>query len=214
MAMSAVTARQANMAGCHLCGLVSRLGPGHGHACPRCGTALHQRKTNSVARAWALVIAAVIMYLPANLLPITSTTTLGKVQQDTIMSGVLYFLHHGDWPIALIIFVASVMVPLLKLVFLCYLLFTVGRRSDRRPQERTRLYRITEAVGKWSMVDVFVVTLLAALVQLGALVNIAAGPAAVSFAGVVILTLLAAHAFDPRLIWDPVDSEETHGRAN
>ncbi|MGD9291809.1 MAG: paraquat-inducible protein A, partial [Gammaproteobacteria bacterium] len=166
------------------------------------------RKARSVDRSTALVIAAFLFYLPANLLPITHTAALGKVQSDTIMSGVIYFISHGDWPLALVIFIASVAVPLLKLLILSYLLWTVRRRSSARPMDRTKLYRITEAVGRWSMVDVFVVTVLVALVQLGFLANIEAGPGALYFSMVVIITMFAAMAFDPRLIWDPIEEND------
>jgi len=153
-------------------------------------------------RSFALMVAAVIFYFPANLMPITHTAALGKVQSDTIMSGVLYFISHGDWPLALVIFTASIAVPLLKLLILSYLLWSVHRRSTSRQLDRTKLYRLTEAVGRWSMVDVFVVTILVALVQLGFLANIQAGPGALYFCMVVIITMFAAMAFDPRLIWD------------
>ncbi len=132
----------------------------------------------------------------------TTVTSLGMVQSDTIMSGVIYFVQSGSWPIALVIFIASIFVPLLKLIVLCYLLFSVQRRSHFRPKDRTRLYLITEAVGRWSMLDIFVVTILVALVNLGALATIQAGPAALYFAAVVVITMLAAMSFDPRLIWD------------
>jgi len=174
--------------------------------CPRCGTALHGRKPNSIARTWAYIIAAFICYIPANVLPITYISTMGHVQGDTIMSGVIYFLFTGTWPIALVIFVASVFVPLLKLIILIYLLISVQCRSTWRPRDRTRLYRITEAVGRWSMVDIFVITILVALVQMGNLADIHAGPAAPFFGAVVIITMLAALAFDPRLIWDSEES--------
>jgi paraquat-inducible protein A len=159
------------------------------------------RKVNSVSNTWALLIAAIIMYLPANLLPVMKTTWLGNTQADTIMSGVIYLLHH-DWPLAVIVFVASVMVPLLKILALLYLLISVQRKSHLRNEQRTRLYRVTELVGRWSMVDVFVVALMAALVQVGALATIEPGGGALAFAAVVILTMFAAMSFDPRLIWD------------
>jgi paraquat-inducible protein A len=133
---------------------------------------LHDRKPNSIARTWALVLAAFIFYIPANVLPITTVISLGKAQSDTIMSGVIYFIHTGMWPIALVIFLASVFIPLLKLLILMFLLVSVQRKSSWRPQERTRLYRITEIIGRWSMVDIFVVTILVALVHLGGLATI------------------------------------------
>ena len=159
------------MLSCHICELVmpqTEAVCAHGHLyCPRCGERLHLRKRNSVQRTWALVIAAVVCYVPANLLPIMTVTSLGQVQSDTIISGAIFLLMHGMWPLALVVFVASVLVPLVKLVILIYLLVSVQLRSTRRPRDRTRLYRITEAVGRWSMVDVYVVTILVALVRLG-----------------------------------------------
>ena len=191
-----------SLASCHTCGLLLQLPPGRHGRCPRCGDAVHLRKSNSIRNTWALLLAAVAMYLPANVLPIMTVTSLGNTQSDTIMSGVIYFLKHGDWPLALIIFVASVLVPLLKMIALAYLLLSVQRRSPLRRNQRTRLYRVTELVGRWSMVDVFVVALMAALVQVGELATIEPAAGAVAFASVVILTMLAAMAFDPRLIWD------------
>ena len=129
-------------------------------------------------------------------------TSLGHVQADTIMSGVIYFIKTGMWPIALVIFTASVFVPLIKLIILTYLLISVQRHSQRRQKDRTALYRITEAVGRWSMVDIYVVTILVALVKMGALANIEAGPGALYFGAVVVITMFAAESFDPRLIWD------------
>ena len=190
---------------CHRCHLLC--GPKAGPAaCPRCGAPLHSRKPNSIARTWALVLAATVFYIPANVLPVTITTSFGKVQSDTIMSGVIYFLHSGSWPVALIIFVASIFVPILKLIILSFLLLSVQRGWQWRPVDRTRLYRLTEAIGRWSMLDVFVVTILVALVHLGALATIEAGPGAVFFAAVVVVTMLAAKAFDPRLIWDGMET--------
>ena len=205
---TSLTAVSASLLSCHSCNLLSKMCNSHGHShalCPRCGAPLHQRKTNSLTRTWALTIAAAIFYIPANLLPITVVTSLGKTQADTIMSGVIYFIHTGMWPIALVIFVASVAVPLIKLFVLAFLLISVQRKSRWRPEDRTRLYRIAEAVGRWSMVDIFVVTILVALVKLGGLASIDAGPAAVYFAAVVVTTMFAAMSFDPRLIWDVME---------
>ncbi len=200
-------ARDLGLASCHTCGLLLRL-PARGHVhCPRCGSPVHLRKPNSIGTSWALLIAAMIMYLPANLLPVMATTYVGSTQADTIMSGVIYLLHH-DWPLALIVFVASVLVPLLKMLALLYLLITVQRRSPLRRVQRTRLYRLTELVGRWSMVDVFVVSLMAALVQVGALATIEPGGGALAFASVVILTMLAAMSFDARLIWDQYGEQD------
>jgi paraquat-inducible protein A len=204
-----ISALRAGLIRCHDCELLVRVdaeGPGH-MRCPRCGAALHARKPNSLARAWALLLAAAIMYIPANVLPMTITSALGSVQSDTIMSGVIYFIHSGSWEIAAVIFIASVFVPLAKLCILVFLLVSVQLRSHWRPKDRTVLYRITELVGRWSMVDVYVVTILVALVKLGAVASIEAGPAAVYFASVVVLTMLAAESFDPRIIWDVIEED-------
>jgi paraquat-inducible protein A len=206
-----MTARQRGLVACHRCHLLNRLSD-RLTTCPRCGEALHSRKPNSIARTWALVLAAMVFYIPANVLPITHTTSLGSVQSDTIMSGVIYFIHSGSWPVALVIFVASVFVPLMKLLILSMLLVSVQRRWQWRPVDRTRLYRLTEAIGRWSMLDIYVVTILVALVHLGALANIAAGPGALYFAAVVVVTMFAAESFDPRLIWDGM--EKPNDRAN
>ena len=206
MKKDALTARKAGLIACSVCHLLCPAAPPERTAgaakCPRCGAALHSRKPDSIARTWALVIAACIFYIPANVLPMTTVTSLGMVQSDTIMSGVIYFIQSGSWPIALVIFIASIFVPLVKLFILGYLLVSVQFRSHFRPKDRTRLYLITEAVGRWSMLDIFVVTILVALVNLGALATIQAGPAALHFAAVVVITMVAAMSFDPRLIWD------------
>jgi paraquat-inducible protein A len=194
--------------GCHVCGLVSKALPAGGEAhCPRCFAPLHFRKPDSVARTWALLIAAYIMYVPANLLPIMETGSLFGSQDDTIMSGIIFLWHSGSWDLALVVFIASIMVPLLKLLTLTLLLVTVQRRSTWLPVQRTRLYRLIELVGRWSMLDIYVVTILAALVQIGSLATIKAGPAALAFGAVVVLTMFAAMQFDPRLIWDPLQKE-------
>ncbi|EGV18622.1 paraquat-inducible protein A [Thiocapsa marina] len=185
--------------------------------CPRCRDVLHRRKPQSLQRTWALLIAAVLCYIPANVLPIMSVTSLGSSQSDTIFTGVRFMLDHGMWPLALVIFTASIFVPLLKLLILIFLLVSVQRRSDWRPRQRTRLYRVVEAIGRWSMVDVYVVTILVALVRLGNLASVQAELGAVFFCAVVVLTMLAAMSFDPRLIWDAMeqghvgDRERTFG---
>jgi paraquat-inducible protein A len=201
-----LTAAKAGLIACSVCHLLSPAPrperPAKAGKCPRCGATLRSRKPDSIARTWALVIAAAILYIPANVLPMTTVTSLGRTQSDTILSGVIYFVQSGSWPIALIIFIASIFVPVLKLFILSYLLISVQHQSHFRPKDRTRLFLITEAVGRWSMLDIFVVTILVALVNLGALATIQAGPAALYFAAVVVITMLAAMSFDPRLIWD------------
>jgi paraquat-inducible protein A len=209
MKTKSLTARNASLISCHSCRLLCRDRSPHlspSLMCPRCGAALHPRKPNSIMRTWALILAAAIFYIPANVLPITTVISMGKAQSDTIMSGVIYFITTGMWPIALVIFVASILVPLLKLIILTFLLIMVQRKSAWRPKDRTRLYRLTEVVGRWSMVDVYVVTILVGLVNLGALATVKAGPGAIFFAAMVVITMFAAMAFDPRLIWDAKES--------
>ncbi|SIN96055.1 paraquat-inducible protein A [Halodesulfovibrio marinisediminis] len=187
---------------CHSCSLESDIPQTHHTACPRCGAGMHVRKPKSLERTTALVVAAIVLYIPANLLPITVTQVFGSSQADTIMSGVIFFMLSGSWHIALVIFIASILIPLLKLITLVYLLLSVKFRHQWKPETRTRMYRLTEAVGRWSMVDVYVVTVLVALVQLDPFAAIQAGPGAIYFAAVVVITMLAAESFDPRLIWD------------
>ncbi|UCD46492.1 MAG: paraquat-inducible protein A [Deltaproteobacteria bacterium] len=206
-----MSAKQLGLVGCHDCHLLSRQQrPASGQAayCPRCGATLHLRKPNSIARTWALLTAAFIFYIPANVLPITVTSSLGSKQSDTIMSGVIYFLLHGSPEIAVVIFTASIFIPICKLVVMAYLLVSVQRNSRWRPRDRTQLYRVVEGIGRWSMVDIYVVTILVALVKLGFFADIEAGPAALYFAAVVVISMLAAQSFDPRLIWDAL--EEKH----
>ena len=207
MSAAEATALAASCARCHDCGLLCRLpGPApHGARCARCGAELHLRKPGSLERTWALVIAAALCYVPANVFPVMMVTSFGQVASDTIFSGVIYFLTHGMWPLAVVVFVASIFVPVLKLASLTFLLISVQRRSSWRPVERTRLYRVTEAIGRWSMVDIFAITILVALVRLGNLATIDAGPGAVFFGAVVVITMLAAESFDPRLIWDRIE---------
>jgi paraquat-inducible protein A len=197
------TGRDEALLSCHVCGLLMSddTQAAHEH-CSRCGSAMHMRYPDSLNRTWALLITAIILYIPANLLPITQTSALGSTQGDTIMQGVIYFLLHGEWPIALVIFTASIMVPMCKMIALVYLLVSVQRRSSKRPLQRTKLYRVVEFVGRWSMIDIFVVTIMVALVQLGTLASIVAGEGAIYFCLVVIITMFAAESFDPRLIWD------------
>lgn len=195
------TAAELGLAGCHVCGSLS---PVARPRCARCGESLHQRKPDSLNRSWAYLLAALALFLPANLLPVMTMISLGNALPSTILSGVLLLLHEGMWPLALLIFVASIVVPVLKILIMAGLLLSVHWGFPRRAAERTRLYRITEFIGRWSMVDIFVVTILAGLVQLGEVVRIEGGAGATLFGAVVVLTMLAAEAFDPRLIWDSV----------
>jgi paraquat-inducible protein A len=204
--MTAATAETVGspLASCTTCGLLSRLvAAGRRGHCPRCGAALAPRTRHSFQTTWALLIAAAILYSPANTLPVLTTTTLGSSESDTIISGVVYLYESGSWPLALIVLVASVMIPLGKLVALAYLLISVQRGSARNNHDRTRLYRLIELIGRWSMLDVFVDAFIVALVQLDPLMSVAPGPGVVYFMAVVVLTMFATRSFDPRLIWNP-----------
>lgn len=208
MTPAAPTAASFGLMACHACGLLSRSVSGaHALACPRCGAHLHLRKPDSIARTWAFLIAAAILYIPANTLPIMATSSLFGSQSDTIMSGVVFLWVDGSWPLATVVFVASILVPMLKLIALTWLLISVQRGAARSPMQNARLYRLVEFIGRWSMLDIYVVTLLVALVQLKSLALVKAGPGALAFGAVVVLTMFAAMAFDPRLIWDPVDKQ-------
>ena len=210
--MNTLTASKAGLLTCHACGRVARRATAHAahaaHAaqsCPRCGAALHRRNPNSLARTWALLISAAILYIPANLLPVMHTSSLVGSEDDTIISGVIYFWTSGSWPLAIVVFVASILVPMLKLGVLVLLAATAQRRSAWRPMERVKLFRLVERIGRWSMRDVFVITLTVALVRFESFAVITAGPGALAFGCVVILTMLASMQFDPRLIWDNLE---------
>jgi len=192
---------------CHTCAL---LVDQHVHAdqCPRCHDHLHARKPDSLARTWALLAAAVMMLIPANVLPIMTVIRFGQGEPSTILAGVEHLIFAGMWPLGLIVFFASMMVPVSKLIALVYLLLSVQRRSRWRPADRTRLYRITEMIGSWSMVDIFIIGILTSLVSLDALSTIRPGIAASYFAAAVVLTMLAAQSFDPRLIWDAMGCDD------
>jgi paraquat-inducible protein A len=197
----------AHFEACHSCGLVASVPRGARHQrCERCGAALHRRRPDSVGRTWAFLLAATILYIPAMLLPVMYTDSLFGKEDDTIISGVMLFWNSGSQALAIIIFVASIVVPVLKLAALSLLALTAQARSRWRPQQRTVLYRIVEFVGRWSMLDIFVITLTVALVRFQTLAVITAGPGALAFCAVVVLTMLASMQFDPRLIWDATDS--------
>ena len=200
-AAMALTAAEAGAVGCQTCGLVS-LPDDRDARCPRCGGALHARKPNAVARAWALLIAAAILYVPANVYPVLQFIQLGSGAPSTILGGVVELMDSGLYPLAALVFFASVAVPLLKIIGLTVLLVTCQLGWQERLRDRTRLYFVVNAIGRWSMIDIFMETILVALVQFGEVVRIEPGIGAVAFCAVVILTMLAAESFDPRLMWD------------
>lgn len=195
------SAASQGLASCHLCGKVS---PVDLKFCPRCDSKLHLRKPQSLERTWAFLIAAGVFYIPANLLPIMTVNGIGGAKSDTILSGVVTFWEMKAYPVAIVIFTASVLIPILKVIALVTLCLAARRGGYTSAKNLGRLYRLTELLGRWSMVDVFVVAILVCLVQLGALMSITPGTAAVSFAAVVILTMFSAMSFDPRLLWDRI----------
>ena len=203
MSTPAATAMTLGLQGCHACGLVSRPVPGADEgSCPRCGDELSFRKSASIQRTWAFLIAAAVCYVPANVLPVLTTVTASGRDSDTILQGVVLLWSPTGWPLSLIVLVASIMIPSAKIAALVYLLVTVQRGSVESNVQRVRLYRMVELIGRWSMVDVFVDTFTAALVQLQPLMSVEPGPGLLFFAAVVVLTMLAVESFDPRLIWD------------
>ena len=205
---AAATASSAGLVRCGSCDMLLRakaMPTGGRASCPRCGATIAQRKPGSLSRTWALVIAACVLYVPANVFPVMIVTGPGGSQADTILSGVQSMFAMGWYVVGGLIFFASITVPLLKLMSLTFLLISVQIRSSRKPRERTVLYHIVEYIGRWSMLDMFVVSLTVALIQLGVVANVQPGPGATWFAGVVVLTMLAAMSFDPRLIWDSLE---------
>jgi paraquat-inducible protein A len=201
-----LTAAAAALVACHTCG---KLAPAHAgaHVCARCGAPLHARKPDSLKRTTALVMAAAIFYIPANYLPVLTVKSFGKGEPSTILGGVQELIASGMWSLALLVLFASILVPMLKLTVLTWLIWSVHRKSRWRPRDRTVMYRLTETIGRWSMIDMFMTSILVALVKLGVVATIEAGPGATFFAAVVVITMIAAASFDPRLIWDA--AEET-----
>lgn len=197
--MSAPSALALGLVGCHVCTRVDEIGRTR---CAHCGAGLHARKPNSLVRTTALLAAATVLYLPANVLPIMTYRELGVGEPKTILAGCRELIEAGLWSLAAIVFTASIVVPALKLFGLGALVWSVQRGSAFRPVERTRFFHAVEWIGRWSMVDIFVIGILVSLVQLGALARVSIEPAATFFAAVVVLTMLAAESFDARLIWD------------
>ncbi len=230
-------ADQPRFLGCESCGLVSinaLAGQEAGNRvqhCSRCGHVLPARKPMSVQRTWACVLAAAVLYIPANVLPVMTTVSALQREEHTLLGGILELWVDGSWALSIIVFIASIAVPVLKISVLALLAWSVRHAPGWRRLERARLFRLVEAIGHWSMLDVYVVVLLASTIHFGRLANVSAGPGILSFAAVVVLTLLATYAFDPKLIWDgavaeagvastpgqaatPVDREAVHaGRA-
>jgi paraquat-inducible protein A len=207
-----LTAAEAGLLSCLTCGLLSKPATDDdANACPRCGTRLHVRKPASLLKTWTFLVAAIILYLPANLLPIMDTESLllGS-HSDTIMSGIVVLWRAGSWLLAIIVFVASIMVPMLKMIALLTILIAVHRGVSVHCHDLSKLYRLLEIVGRWSMLDIFVVAILVTLVQLQFVANVTPGKGAAAFGAVVVLTMLATMSFDPRLIWDASRNKGMH----
>ena len=178
--------------------------------CTRCGALVHARRPDSLMRTWALLLTSAILYIPANLLPIMTINSLGQGSPSTIMAGVIELMQHGMIPIAAVVFVASILVPTFKLVGIALLLFSVQRHQPLSARQRIIMYRFIEFIGRWSMLDIFVIAILVAVVNFGRIASVEANLGAVAFASVVVLTMLAAVTFDPRLIWDNTESDDDH----
>ena len=204
---SGVTAKQLGLVSCHTC---THVMPQQGNGtCPRCGSLVHDRKSNSIAHTWALLISAALLFIPANVYPAMTVIQLGEgTIESTILGGVVHLIEDGAFGLAMIIFFASIVVPVLKLLVLSMLLCSVHFGTAWRTKDRTVMFRVTEMVGAWSMVDVYVVAVLAGLVDMGALATIHPGVGMVFFAAVVTLTMFAAHRFDPRMIWDHAERKQ------
>ncbi len=203
--MSERSEAERQLLGCESCGLVSAAAPVDDHGvvltCPRCGHALHFTKPYAIQRTWACVVAAAVLYIPANALPVMETTSALQHDEHTLLGGIHELWLGGSWGLAVIVFIASIAVPVLKIAVLGLLAWTVRHKPDWRRLERAKLYRLIETVGHWSMLDVYVVVLLAATVRFGALASVDVGVGLLSFAAVVVLTMVGTWSFDPKMIW-------------
>lgn len=197
--LHATSALQAGYHSCLECNTLVNAGVTE---CPLCYSPIKARKSSSLTMTTAYLVTAIILFFPANLLPMMYTTSLLGSREDTILSGVIHLWHSGDYPVAMVVFFASFITPLFKILSIIYLTYTCHRRSVKRIAFRTKLYHINELIGRWSMIDVFVVALLGAMVQMGALASIEPRMGIVAFSGVVFFTLFSMNHFDPRLIWD------------
>ncbi|MBW2708592.1 MAG: paraquat-inducible protein A [Deltaproteobacteria bacterium] len=206
MVKNVTTARQAGFVLCRKCHLLSaqKTLPDN-HHCPRCGVRLRLRKPESLARTWALLITSLIFLFPANLLPIMTVISLGEKEPNTIMQGIQYFIQSGTYVVAFLIFFASILVPIAKVTGIMLVLLSIRRKWKGWLRHKTLMFRMIRFIGRWSMLDIFVIALMVAIVEFGTLNSIHAAPAATYFAGVVVSTMLAANTFDTRLIWEETD---------
>jgi paraquat-inducible protein A len=199
------TAMEAGLISCHDCGkLVTAGSPPAGTqlACPRCNADIHYRKTSSIARTWALIITSAILFIPANVLPIMRVNFLGSQEYSTIMDGIIYFFHEKDYGIGLIIFIASILVPLFKIIGMTIILLSIHFKWKSWLRHKTAMFRFIEFIGRWSMLDIFVIALMSTLVNFGTFTSTEAATAASYFTAVVLCTMFAALTFDSRLLWD------------
>ena len=194
-----LTAREAGLVGCIECGKVHDAGVAR---CTRCGRPLSSRAPGSLQKVWAWLFAGLVVYVPANVYPMLRTATFGRAQESTIIGGVVDLLHHGSWGVAFVVFFASVIIPVGKFIAIAWLALAISRRWPGSMARRLHLFEVVEFIGRWSMIDVFVVAILSALVQLDFVATINPGIAATSFALSVAFTMLSAQSFDPRTIWD------------
>lgn len=209
---SMTTAKEQGLAQCNVCHYLINYQANQSNECPRCSSKVEQRHKDSIQRCWAWTICSLIAFFPANAYPIMTILYFGKGQPDTILSGIILLLKFGMYPIAAVVFIASFIVPLAKIIGLFVLLLSLRYKSNLTKDQRTQMYIYIEMFGRWSMLDVFVVALLVSLVEIGAVVEIVAGPGATAFGIMVILTMFAANSFDPRLLWDNDDVELTNNR--
>lgn len=199
------TALAMSLLSCNICNSlyeISSFDDPENAKCRVCGEHLHPRKPNSISRTWALLISATLFYIPANIYPVMVVDQLGNVEPHTIIGGVIAFVHSGDYPLALLVFFASIFIPIMKILALMLLLISIQFKWKWNPEHRDTIYKVVETIGKWSMVDVFMISILMALVKLGSIVTIVAGLGATFFALVVFITIIAAATFDVRLVWD------------
>jgi paraquat-inducible protein A len=202
----ALARERGKLVGCHTCGLVAR--SAEGVACARCGHVLHRRRKGSIAWSCAFMLAALVLYIPANAYPIMTVIRMGRGGPHTLVNGVVELFEDHLWPLAVVVLLASVIVPLLKLGGLTALLLTTHRRAKTHLVARTRVFRFLAVIGRWSMIDIFSLATLVAMVRMGFLATVIPGQGAAAFAAVVVFTMLSTECFDPRLMWD---AAETNG---
>lgn len=205
-----ITAKQAGLVSCHLCQKLHEIpkqGLPEGAACSRCGSSLASRIPQSLRKTWIYLLASIVVFIPANIYPVMTVITFGQGKPDTIISGVITLIQMGMYPIAAVVFVASILVPVFKLVGLLILLLAIQKRWRINKRQATVMYRYIHFIGRWSMLDLFMISILVTLVSMGGIASITTGFGATAFAGVVVLTMMAASTFDPRLIWDLVGQD-------